>query len=375
MTSNRIVILARKLDPGGAERQILNLSRGLYNLGEDVHIVVFYRGGLYDNEVISHGIPLHFVGKNSRWDLIGFSLRFVKLIRSLNAGTIYSFMDVPNILSVAFKFLIGSTRIVWGIRSSEIEAFRYGPLQCFISQLEKQLCFLPDKIIANSLSGKNYAIKRGFSFEKIEFIHNGVDTETFKFDYIGRLKIRLQWNVPDDFVLIGVVGRIDLMKDHYNFLRSASLISQRQEKVKFAIIGGGSRESFEKLKNYSVKLGISELIVWSNYRPDIVEVISALDIVVSSSAFGEGFSNAIAEAMSCKRPCVVTDVGDSALIVGALGEVARPRDAQDLADATARMMVRLSSDIQLGEECRSRICSVFSIEKMVLKSREALRGG
>jgi glycosyltransferase involved in cell wall biosynthesis len=94
---------------------------------------------------------------------------------------------------------------------------------------------------------------------------------------------------------------------------------------------------------------------------------NGLDLLVSSS-LGEGFSNVIAEAMSCGVPCVVTDVGDSAVIVGSFGEVVPPRQPDAMARAIERLVSRLGAPLSLA--CRARIVSDFGLDRMVQRTRE-----
>lgn len=104
-------------------------------------------------------------------------------------------------------------------------------------------------------------------------------------------------------------------------------------------------------------------------------VYSALDIAVSSSC-GEGFSNVIAEAMACGRPCVVTDVGDSARIVGACGEVVGAGDPPALAAAIERLGMALADPgeaARLQASARARIVETYSLEALLRNSEQAFR--
>ena len=96
--------------------------------------------------------------------------------------------------------------------------------------------------------------------------------------------------------------------------------------------------------------------------------MAALDIAVSASARNEGFANVIGEAMSCAVPCVVTDVGDSAWIVGDTGKVVPPGNPQKLAEALCKLVAMdLEKRQQLGALSRKRAIAEFSIEQAVTR--------
>ena len=95
-------------------------------------------------------------------------------------------------------------------------------------------------------------------------------------------------------------------------------------------------------------------------------LLAALDVFVSSSKYGEGFSNAIGEAMACSVPCVVTDVGDSAAIVGGTGLVVPPGDAGALAAAVRRVLAMSAEQRQeLGRAARDRVRERFHLPVVV----------
>ena len=102
-------------------------------------------------------------------------------------------------------------------------------------------------------------------------------------------------------------------------------------------------------------------------------VYNAFDIACSASAYGEGFSNAVGEAMACGRPCVVTDVGDSARIVGDAGIVVPPDDPVALADAWRQIRGSVAQEqCAMGARARARIEQEFSEQAMIDATADAL---
>jgi glycosyltransferase involved in cell wall biosynthesis len=100
-------------------------------------------------------------------------------------------------------------------------------------------------------------------------------------------------------------------------------------------------------------------------RADVPRLMSALDILVSSSS-SEGFPNVIGEAMCCGLPCVVTDVGDSANIVGDTGVVVPPRDPAAIADALEGLLDDgPDTRRKLGLAARQRVRELYSLQRIV----------
>lgn len=370
----RLVIVARKLDPGGAERQLVSLASGLKERGHAVYVVLFYGGGVFDEDLEKAGIETYCLGKRNRWDVIGFLLRLAATLRRLHPDVIYSFLDLPNILAVVFRKIAGARRLAWSVRAAGMEMQHYDWLFRAIPWVESRLSGLADVIIANSYAGSAWAASRGFPADRLRVVENGIAVGRFRPDSGARARVRAEWNVADEDRIIGLVGRFDPMKDHPNFISACATLAVTQENLRFACIGAGSNAYRAELAELAGRYGIAERMIWSDARQDMPSVYSALDMACSASAFGEGFSNVIGEAMSCGVPCVVTDVGDSARIVGELGEVVPPRDAKALAKAMERMLQRIKREPDIGRRVRERIEVEFSLEKMLSRTENILFG-
>lgn len=368
-----ILLLARSLDRGGAERQLVVLAKGLADRGHAVAVAVFFGGGAYEADLARAGVRVISLEKKGRWDILPFLLRLVRVLREEHPAVLHAYLGVPNILATVFKPLLPSTRIVWGVRASNVDLSRYDRLSRLAYILERCLARFADRIIANSNSGKLHAIENGFPEDKMVVIPNGIDTEYFRFDPEGRRLVRSAWGIGEGEILIGLSARLDPMKDHKLFLAAASRIARERSDVRFVCVGGGPAAFAEELKQHAKTLGLTNQLIWAGARDNMPAVYSALDIAASSSSYGEGFSNTIAEAMACGVSCVVTDVGDSALIVGGSGSVVLPGDHDALASAIGRL-IDLSNEERraLGEASRARIVSEFRMDRLVQRTEQAL---
>lgn len=231
--------------------------------------------------------------------------------------------------------------------------------------------------ISNSEAGHVLAA-RNYRCQKHIVVFNGIDVDRFRPDPQGRARVRAEWNIPANQMLIGLVGRLAPEKDHPTFLHAAARLAAGCRDVRFVLVGDGSRPYRERLLQLSGELGLEDSLVWAGTRSDMPAVYSALDVLCLASFTYEGFPNVVAEAMACGVPCVVTNVGDSALIVGELGIVVPRADPQALAAGLGKMLEGL--DAIQPHRLRQRIVSRFSVETMVVATERALleaydRGG
>jgi glycosyltransferase involved in cell wall biosynthesis len=162
-------------------------------------------------------------------------------------------------------------------------------------------------------------------------------------------------------VLVGIVARMHPMKDHETFLRAAAIIHEKRPDVQFVVAGRGTRES-DVLRGLILQMGLGQCLHLIGERRDAPRLVSALDVLVSSSDSGEGFPNIVLEAMGAGTPCVVTDTGDSALVVADTGLVVQPKNPGALAEATLRLLgLDAAARHELGTRARARALNEFSV--------------
>jgi glycosyltransferase involved in cell wall biosynthesis len=156
------------------------------------------------------------------------------------------------------------------------------------------------------------------------------------------------------------------MKDHTNFVSAAKLMAAEDPDVHFVLAGIGVDSENLEIMRLIESTTVPQHFHALGHRDDIGHIIAGLDIACSSSAFGEGSSNAIAEAMACGVPCVVTDVGDSALLVRNLGKVVLARDPQAFARACRELLdMSAGQRSRLGQAARERVKACFPLSSVV----------
>lgn len=368
----RIAFLSRSLERGGAERQLAALAAALRSAGHDVTVFTFYPGGGFEKDIEKAGVPVASLGKWGRWDVFRFTWRLKRALRGSGADVVYSYLPVPNILTAALRPFLGGAKIAWGARASFVDLSRYDSLTSISYRLETWMARFADVIIVNSRAGRDLLIEKGFPSGKVTVVHNGVDTERFNALSEARRRVRAEWGAAPETKVIGLPARIDPMKDHATFLLAARGLLSRRDDVLFVLAGGGPERLAGDLRSRATELGVADRLLWLGEADDMPAVYNGFDIVTLTSV-GEGFPNAVAEAMACGVPCVVTDVGDAAEIVGETGVVAPPGDSAAIASGWDALLRRLDKEGgALKKAARARIVDRYSVPALVDGTLRAL---
>lgn len=356
-----LILLIRDLGFGGAQRQLVTLAKGLHNTHFQITVISFY-GGPLAADLDSAGIPHLSIGKKHRWDLLGFIARLTQTLRSVKPDFIHSFLAESNLMALLLKPLCGFPKVIWGIRDSESDAHQWGLLGKASFRLNCLLSPLADQIIANSETGRRWYQAHGFPKDDTHFevIPNGIDTTRF---------VPQPDLAPPD-TLLGIIGRLNPMKDHPTFIRAAALVHQTHPHVRFQIIGDGPADYRAELQALAQNLPITFLPACT----DPENTYPTLTALISSSAYGEGFSNVLGEALACGTPAIATNVGDAALVLGDTGFLAPPRDPAALATAI-RQFLDLPPETRatLPQRCRQHIEHNFTLPHLFHRTTKVVQ--
>jgi glycosyltransferase involved in cell wall biosynthesis len=365
----RLLLSIPSLALGGAERQFSALASGLAARGHDVLAVTLGRGGpLAEALGEARLVELH---KSSRLDGPRVALALAGLLRREAPNVHYAFLPSCGVLGGLLAPFFPATRLVLGVRASNVT--NPGPAGRLLLGLEARLSRRAALVIANSQTGLNHCLERGFCAALARVEPNGIDTECFHPNRALGAELRQAWGVKPEERLIGLVARLDPMKDHATFLTAASRLAVARPEARFVCVGTGSKPYTASLRSTAAEFGLDARLLWLGERLDMPAVYNALDLVCLSSAYGEGFPNVLGEAMACGVPCVATDVGDAAQVLGGIGLVSRPGDAAELAAKLAQMLDRLErTGTELGTACRKRVAVEFSVQGMVAATEALL---
>ncbi len=361
----KLLLSIRSLDVGGAERQFIELIKNIDKNKFDITVCTMYGGVQEDIVREIPNIKYYNLQKTGRYDFYKFYKNYSTLLREINPDVIYSFLGEMNLFSLWCKQK--HTKIIWGFRASNMDLNQYGKVAQIIFWLQKKLSSKVDKIIANSNASIDFHKENGFDMSKSVVIPNGVDTDKFQRDETKREEFRKKYNLKERDVAIGIVARIDYMKGYLVFSQTAKKLIERYDNLYFFSVGGGDEKIKKECEDI---LNHTDRFIWLGNQKNVEDFYSGFDISSSSSSFGEGFSNSIAEAMSCECASVVTDVGDSAMIVGEFGAVVQANSVDSLYMGLEKMV---QSDYkEFGKRSRNRIVDNFSIEKMVKNTEKEI---
>jgi glycosyltransferase involved in cell wall biosynthesis len=368
----KVLIFIRSLDTGGSQRQLAMLANGLARRSHQVTIVVLYPGGAIQAAMQDTGVRLISIGKAGRWDVMTPLARLWRLLRSERPDVIYTFQPTQSVIAAFVLPPWRPARLVFGIRAGRMEFDRYDALSAVSYRLEAWLSRRADLMIANGRAVKSDAVARGLPSDRIAVIPNGIDTAAMRPDPMLGRELRRTWGVSETAFVIGMVARLDPMKDHETFLAAAARFARQDAGARFVCVGDGPQAYRDELAASARSLGIDDRVVWAGELERVEAAYNAFDIATLSSAFGEGFPNVVGEAMACGRPVVATDVGESRFVIGDYGAAVPPRRPDLLNDAWVRVRQRVENDASLRTSARTRIVEQFSADVMVDRSEKVL---
>ena len=359
----KILHIITDLDVGGAETALYRVASGMDPARFQSRVVSLMEPGPVGSLLTHAGIPVdHLSMRRSRPSLAGL-LRLIRIIREWRPDVIQTWLYHADLLGLgAARLARSKARLAWNLRCSHMDLDKYSAMTAWTLKACTALSGQPDAIVSNSEDARDHHRTMGYKPNRYVVIPNGFDTDIFRPDPQARAAFRAELNLEDGQPLIGMVARYDPMKDVPTFLRAMELVRQHHN-VAVAMIGQGMNAANGELAAAIGRHHLGSCCRLLGRRENIHTLLPGLDLMVSSSC-GESFPNVLGEAMACGVPCVATDVGDSARLVGACGTTVPPGDAPALAQAVSDILTA-SNMAALGRCARQRIQDHYTLSMAI----------
>lgn len=363
---NRIVHIIVGVGQGGAEKilaEVVNAGAG----GLEHHVVALLAGEPY--------FPMNAASFQSlgltRGQLSPGAVRRLRaIVRSLKPHLVQGWLYHGNFASLFVRDL--SPILLWSIHNTDLPA---GSSK-LSTRLIDRLCALcsriaPDRIIYASAPARRVHERLGYAPAKGTVIENGIDLDAFRPRAEARSQVRRALDVSERERLIGCIARFDPQKDHRTLIRSFGFVARQRPNARLALVGDGCTGQNAALRQWLQEDGMAERALLLGQRSDIGAVMSALDALVISSAYGEALPLVALEAAAIGLPVVATDVGEVRPFVIDPEDIVPPRNPERLAAAMLRALNRerdLASEPERAR--RRRLEQRFSLAAMVARYGE-----
>lgn len=365
MNRKRLLHIITSLSTGGAERALYNLLAGGLAEQFDCMVVSLRDEGTFGEAIVELGVPVYSLGIGRGTPSLKALLGLRAIVRNFKPHIIQGWMYHGN-LAASAGALIADPKpvVVWNIRHSLYRLEDEKRLTQFTIRAGRFFSSRPATILYNSQVSRQQHEAFGFANENGRVIPNGFDIDRWSPSTTGGSKVRRSLGIPDNATVVGHVARFHPMKDHAGFLRAAVKVATSVTGVHFLVAGRQVDLSNPALSGIVPEVLISRFH-FVGERKDVPDLMSAMDVFCSSSR-GEAFPNVLGEAMACGVPCVATDVGDSAYILGETGVVVAPHDVEALARALVHFISMPDEERRaLGMLARARVTDNFSLPVVV----------
>lgn len=360
-----IVHISTGLEVGGAENILSQLVERLNPEEFYSQVVSLTEMGPMAARIASVGVKVDALEMRAKGRRIAGFARLRRYLRETKPAIVQTWLYHADLIG-GFASVGLPTKLVWNLRQSNLHSdTSKGGTRLVAAACAPLSHILPDSIVCGSQSASEVHATMGYSTRKMVVIKNGVDLNRFKPQPQDRIAMRRELGVEDRAILVGMIARFDPQKDHETFVDAASKFSAKHDDVHFVLCGTGINKQNAQLLNWINRGGRAERFHLLGIREDIPVVTAALDLLVSSSAYGEGIANTLLEALACGVPVVATEVGDARDIVGDSGRVVPPGNSECLLEAFEDVLINILRDDTLSRRARERAEGQFDMDGMV----------
>ncbi|HWI83109.1 glycosyltransferase family 4 protein, partial [Ramlibacter sp.] len=352
------------LDVGGAELMLQRLLRAQLRTSTNRHIVVSLTSlGPVGTQMREQGIMVIPLGMRSGIHAPTALFRLVRCFRELQPDIVQTWMYHADLLGGLAARLAKVPVVIWGIRTTDVAkgGSRVTPMIRWLCA--RSSAVIPDKIVCAAEAARRLHVALGYRADRMLVIPNGLDIGSWNPASEDGAQLRRQLGIDESACTVGTLGRFSHVKDQHNFVRAAGIVGARDTRVRFLMVGRDCDWENRQLVAWIGQTRLADRFILLGQRSDPAVCMAAMEVFVLPSRT-EGFPNVLAEAMAMGRPCVTTDVGDAASLLGSCGLVSPPEDSSALAESIVRMLGLPSAERDaFGRSARARIVQEYSMER------------
>ena len=368
----KVMHIITDLGLGGAETMLYRLLSKIDSVRFKNEVISMTDLGGNAENIRAAGVPVRALGMKRGIPNPFPAVRLHRWIRESKPHVVQTWMYHANFIGGLTARFAGDIPVVWSIHQVDLNPQLTKLLTIWTAKVCARISrWLPGCVVFVSQASFFSHAKLGYVANRMEVIPNGFDVEQYKPDPVARMSVREELGISAETPLIGLAAHFRPMKDHRNFVHAAARLHTQMPKVHFLLCGDGITWQNSQLAGWIKAAGIHDFCHLLGPRHDMPRLFGGMDIAATSSAGNEAFPLVIGEAMACGIPCVVTDVGDSALIVGETGRVVAPRNPDALAEAW-RELIQAGPAIrhQLGATARLRVQQRFALPAIARRYEE-----
>jgi glycosyltransferase involved in cell wall biosynthesis len=369
----RVLHIISGLNSGGAERMLLKLLHEFRGRKFESMVVSLSGAGQLGSAIEAMGVSVVALDFRSVFRLPRQFVCLLRIIRQFQPDLVQTWMYHADLIGGLAARLAGVRNIFWNIRQSSIDRrFLHWRNYCLIRLCAIFAATVPRVCLINSREAIKSHVQAGYPSNAFRYVPNGFETERFAPSIKARSSVREELGVSAEALIVGLIARYDPQKDHAAFVNAMACCLEKYPSMHVLLAGSGADEENFFLVSSIARTGYPHNFHLLGLREDIPRLTASLDIACSASRYGEGFPNALGEAMASGVTCVVTDVGDCVDILGGSGLVVPPGSSDDFAQAVLKAIsLGASGRFALGALARQRVLDRYSM-KAVAEQYEAI---
>ena len=358
----KVLHLVNGLEPSATRTLVFGLANGLDEKMYEVHIGAVNRvDGASVRKLVRRGVQIADLAVGVHGNL-GLIRTLVGYIRANKIEIVHTHILRPDLLGglatrLSWGPLVFSTKhnmgYVRGQRGWLLRNLFYWPAM-----------YLPDQVVTVTETLRTQVISRlKIDPDRVTTIHNGIAVNDYYMPG-SRLACRESLGIAADDIVVSYIGRLVEGKGLDCLLQAAMQVLTGNERFVFLVVGMGSLRA--SLQSLADELGIGSQVIFTGYREDIPEILSATDLLVLPS-LSEGLPLSLMEAMAAGKPVVATAVGGIGELIepNVTGILVAPRSAAALVEAICRLLDNSRHREEMGTRAREYVSRAFSVQAMV----------